>query len=367
MKIARTMTSGVFWLPIIVSYFQYRGLSLDMSYMLLSIYSFCIVILEYPTGVIGDYFSHKISLRIGYFLVALAFVLMGLNGGMLLYVISLFVGATGVSLVSGSDDAVLISVSDKYESDYREIRSFSIVFSIVATVLGGVLYKIYPPLPIFFTALSFLISFVSVMFIRKKTEMEEFEGNIFDKAFSSLDFVKKKNFVRYLIIYASLVAAFFSSSKWFYNPIFESIGVDESLLGVGISFLMLLSALGTRFSKKYSFYYWRYSLVFLGLLISLGLGIGNAIVVLPMIGLFLFRGIAETQLEIRLNKKIPDSMRASIVSLKNLLMRLLSAIYLGVAGVGVESLGLGNFFVITALVLLALFAGNFFLMKKFKN
>jgi len=44
------------------------------------------------------------------------------------------------------------------------------------------------------------------------------------------------------------------------------------------------------------------------------------------------RGILETQLDVSLNKKINDSIRASVLSLKSLVSRLISSAYLMIAG-----------------------------------
>jgi MFS family permease len=370
MKIARTMTSGVFWIPIAISYFKYREMNLETAYYFVGFYSLCIVLLEYPTGVIGDYFSHKISLYIGYLLVGLSFLFLGLNGNNLFYGVILFFAALGVSLVSGSDEAVLLNISDDYDNDYRIIKTFSTIYALVSIILGGVMYKVNPSLPFYFSALSFFISFLCVITLRfsskaKKTKKQK--GNIFDKAFESLAFVKNKNVVLFLLVYASLISAFFLSSKWFYNPIFENVGIDESVYGVGVSVLSLCTAFGASISQKFEFDYWIYSVVFLGLICSIGFFAGTMILLFPLALLFLFRGIIETQIEIMLNSKIKDGVRASVISLKNLVARLISAIYVAAAGIGVERIGFKYFFLITGVVFWLVFAANFFFAKDKDN
>lgn len=363
-KVARILTSGVFWMPIIVAYFGYRNITLENSYFLVSFYSICIVALEYPTGVIGDYFSHHLSLKVGYFLISAAFMLLGFQATTLYYGIILFIAALGVSLVSGSDDAVLISVSEDFDNDFREIKTIATVFSIIAIALGGIFYKIYPSLPFFASSASFFFSFTLVMLLKIDNGSTEVRGNVFDKAFESLRFIQSKEDLRFLLIYTSVVSAFFVSSKWFYNPLFASAGIDEAFYGLSVAVLTLLNAFGTKISKKFRFRYWQSSTIFLAMLALTGFLTGSIFLILPLMVLFVLRGVLETQLMIKINKRLNSNIRASVVSFKNLIMRLVSALYLALAGMGVEKTGLGRFLVLTAFGMLFIFGTNYFFMKR---
>jgi hypothetical protein len=161
----------------------------------------------------------------------------------------------------------------------------------------------------------------------------------------------------------SLLSAFFISTKWFYNPIFAGAGLDESVFGVLISGMTGISALGAKLSDNFNFNYLLSVAVFTLLLVFLGLSTGNLLLFLPFGLLFFFRGIVETQLRLMLNKKVKDSVRASVISLKNLVMRLLSGGYVAIAGFGVEKIGFGYFFILTAGLMGVLFAFNYFFIK----
>lgn len=52
LSLIATLTSFAFWIPIITVFLNSRSISDASLYMLLTIYSFSIVLLEYPTGVI---------------------------------------------------------------------------------------------------------------------------------------------------------------------------------------------------------------------------------------------------------------------------------------------------------------------------
>ena len=70
-----------------------------------------IVVLEYPTGVSGDQYSHKFSVLSGLLSTALGFFLLSMDGSYLFFLFSSSFVALGLSLIYGSDTALLHSVS----------------------------------------------------------------------------------------------------------------------------------------------------------------------------------------------------------------------------------------------------------------
>ena len=119
-KATRILTSCTFWISIVVFYFQSRDLSTEQVFQLVSLYSIAIVVFEYPTGVIGDFFSHKTSVTLGYLVTGISVFILGFDGSYLYYIFVLLLGALGISLISGSDTAVLHSVSKDFDKDYSD-------------------------------------------------------------------------------------------------------------------------------------------------------------------------------------------------------------------------------------------------------
>ena len=56
--------------PVIFLFFTENGLSMTQILFLQSIYAIFTVILEIPTGTIGDYFGRKLSVSLGTFIFA---------------------------------------------------------------------------------------------------------------------------------------------------------------------------------------------------------------------------------------------------------------------------------------------------------
>lgn len=66
-KISMLLFSAHFWTVVIILYFSSKDFSDKEIFSFISIYYLFSIILEFPTGVIGDYFSHKTSVISGYF------------------------------------------------------------------------------------------------------------------------------------------------------------------------------------------------------------------------------------------------------------------------------------------------------------
>lgn len=364
-KISRIFTSCTFWIATIVLYLQSRGLSLDEIYKIISFYSICVVILEYPTGVIGDYFSHKLSVFGGYLISGIGLFLLGFKGSFMYYAFTMFIGALGVSLTSGSDTALLHKVSRNFKKDLSEIKSLSIIFTVIAISLGGLVGKFNSGIPIFLTAIVFLAASPFILFIRGDNRSDNNVGNIFSKASEGLKLTLKDIPLSTLVFFSGIVMAFYLSFKWFYNPLFEQLQIDASLWGVLISLLTLLTALGTKIfgsNKNINFGYVLISVIATMTLVGFTQLIPVSI--LGLLSLFILRGVIETQLEVILNKEITDSVRASVLSLKNLIARLTSSLYLLGAG---AILAKSSFLILMLLTVVFIAIGGVLTLFALKN
>ena len=63
-KIINFFHSMLFFIPILVLFFQDRGLSMTQILLIKSIYSIFVVLMEVPTGVWADKFGHKKSINL---------------------------------------------------------------------------------------------------------------------------------------------------------------------------------------------------------------------------------------------------------------------------------------------------------------
>lgn len=348
-KIAYILSGSVFWLPVIMLYFQSLKLSNDQVYSLLSIYSIMIVLFEYPTGVIGDHYSHKVSMALGYLSIAISMVLCTIHGGMVYYIFVLALLAFGTTLKTGSDISLIYGFTKDFKKDFANLIFLEMVWAFIASAVGGFLGSISLVLPMYVTAGFFLIGSILLFSVRRHKNSEtNMEGNIFNTAGKALRYVKSSRKVVFFLLIGGLIGAFFNDMKWFYTPLFQGLDFNVGLYGILTSVGMLMFFVGNRIYTKYSsskippfILAVSFSLLLISLLTPFAAMFGFVLI-------HIMNGYLNIILDVEINKSIDDKYRASILSLKSLLIRLFSSVYLFLWGLMIDNLGLKIFFLINA-------------------
>ena len=331
-----SISSIYFWGAVSVPYLVYRGFSIGEAFSLLGIYSILVVILEFPTGVIGDLYGHKLSVNLSNITGVITMFLLAQNLPHFAYYLVLTLGALSSSMLSGSDDAILKKLSPNFNKDLGTYKSFSAFAAFASVSIGGWLGKINLTLPIYLTGIVWLIATAIVSAI--PVDHHRLKGaNIFSHSFLSIKLVLASLTLTGIIAYAGVNDGFAMSIKTIINSSAPVLGLDLGYIGLLVGFGLLCRSLGYKYAHTLSKLKNRYlylAIVTILLAISwlptdyfsLGLlGIIN--------GLTAVVGI---RADLLINSLIGDSVRASVLSLKNLMIRLFSGGYLFIAGSVIE-------------------------------
>lgn len=331
-KIALILGACQFWLTSFVLYLNNNGISTKQAYFLLSLYSIAVIIFEYPTGVIGDFFSHKFSLIFGFITISLSMILASFSGSIYYFGFVLTITAIGSSLISGSDNALLHKASSNFKKDLSQVKFYSLLISASAISIGGFLSAWDLKYPLYASALSFLTGSIFLVF-STNFKNERIAGNIFATAVEGFRYATTNKELFNLIKISSLLGAFFISLKWFYNPLFLELNIPLNYWGIIIAFAGILIATGVwafgKFSEK------NILTLFIFIVLSIFLIGATNIAALPILAIFLnqaIRGYLDAQLDVNINHSIKKSIRASVFSLKSLLVRLGSAVMIFIFG-----------------------------------
>lgn len=353
-KVATIVTASPFWITIIVLYLNSRGVSLPEVFKLISFYQLSVVLLEYPTGVIGDLFSHKTSITLGYLFSSLGMFLSTFQLHILLYYLVMVIIALGVSLVSGSNTALLYKLSNNFKKDSSSLKSISMVWTLIALSLGGFIGQYSLTTPIYLTGISFLVGFMIMLSINRPDHNKS-SGNIFNKAKEGIHHIRSNGALVSILILNALVSGIFLSTKWFYNPFFESLNIKVSWWGILISLAFLLSVFGVFLYKKFTTnkIIWYYILLIILFGLTSLLNSNLSFISLPslMIAHLIGAGYIQTFFEIDINNHLADSTRASVLSFGSLLIRLTSSLYIYTAGIIITNSNLSYLFIFTAILL----------------
>ena len=129
-------------------FFEYKSLSLSQIYMIYSLYSIVIVLVELPTGYLSDKFGAKTSMLVGLICGIIASIGFILGQGFVFMLISYIFIALMISFFSGSDVSYLYDSLtlegdvDRFDEVYGKISSYCFVAVIVGAFLGGIIANI---------------------------------------------------------------------------------------------------------------------------------------------------------------------------------------------------------------------------------
>lgn len=353
-------------MPIIVLFFEDNGLSMTDIFLLKAVYSVGMLVLEIPSGYFGDVWGRRKTLIVGALLTTVGFSFYTFSFAFWQFMLAELVLGMGQSFISGSDSAMLYDSMKsqrregeylKYEGRVTSVGNFSEAF---AGILGALLATISLRTPFYFqtliaaAAIPAAISLVEPP-IDKEKRVAGFRDILHVVRFAMVEHVK----LRYFILFSSLIGTATLTYAWFIQPYLQEIdwplalfGVIWTALNLTVGFSsMMAHRVEHRFSQRQStgiiFLSVAGGFIFTGLFISVW--------ALPLLFLFyMVRGIATPVLKDYIHLLIDSDVRATVLSLRNMFIRINFAMIGPILGWVTDEYSLG-----TGLVA----AGIFFLLS----
>lgn len=363
-------------MPIIVIFYQDNGLNMSEIMLLKSIYSVAVVILEIPSGYCADVWGRRNSLLLGVGLAFSGFVLYSFSYNFIFFLFAEIILGTGHSLISGADSAMLYDTlaEDKRKEDYLKyegkISSMGNFAEAIAGIIGGLLAAVSLRLP--FVCQSF-IAFIGIpaayLLIEPKSSISNGHKGIKD----ILEVVKlaliKNRLLRWNIILSSTIGCATLSMAWFAQPYFQKLDIPISYYGILWTILNLSAALTSIFAYKIDRILGQKKLI---ILLSIGIILGYILsgFFMSFIGLviifcfYLVRGIASPLLKDYINRITESNVRATVLSVRNFVIRLLFAFIAPTLGILTDNMSLGvaliiagcMFFILSFISILGIFS-----------
>ena len=232
--------SLAFFSPVLVLFWQSRGLSLTQIMLLESIYSLGVVALELPTGAFADYIGKRISLILGSLFFTVGLCLYGISIHFWHFVIGELIVAIGMALISGTDRAFIHETLRELnrEKEYKKIegkaQGIGRVAQVIGNLFGGMIGSISLSLTLIITGISTLIgSFVGISFTKTTKELpREEETNYLGIIKESLKIVHNNRRLLWLILFFSSFNALIWSINWFAQPYLQKLNVPIVYFGI---------------------------------------------------------------------------------------------------------------------------------------
>lgn len=363
-------------MPIVVLFYKANGLGVKELFILQSIYSVSIVALEIPSGYLADVLGRKNSIVIGSILGFLGYLTYSFSYGFWGFMVAEIILGIGQSMISGADSALLYDtlIDQKRDKHYLKYEGRMISFGNFAEALAGLLGGLLAALSIRYpyygqTAVAFIGIPAALLLVEPHSSRNRIALS-WSQIINVVHFALVKNItLRWNIIFSSIVGASTLTMAWFIQPWLIRADLPVGWFGAVWTILNLIVGVSAiyayRIYRKTGAYT---TLVALSVTIGLGFiisGIIQAFWGIAVIALFyIARGVATPILKERVNRLSPSSMRATILSIRNFIIRIIFALWGPIYGWITDAWSLKLALIIAGAVFLVLAAISFIFTVK---
>ncbi|MFZ5431984.1 MAG: MFS transporter [Bacteroidota bacterium] len=321
-------------MPIVVLFYTDTGMNMQEIFILKSIYSIGIVAMEIPSGWMADVWGRRKTLILGSILGTIGFVVYSVTHSFMWFVLAEVILGVGYSFVSGADSAILYDTLKENDREKQYVKQEGRITSAgnfaeaIAGIVGGLLAAITIRTPFYFQIL------VAAMAIPASLQLIEPKLHRKHVILKPLEFLKaaRKNLTgnRNLltaILFSSVTGTATLTFAWFVQPWLLEINLPVEWFGVMWALLNSSVAVSSVLAYKMENLVTRKSGTLL-ILIALTAGFwlsGWFIAPWGIAFLFFFylaRGMATIILKNYVNEFTDSEVRATLLSVRNFLIRI---------------------------------------------
>ena len=325
-------------MPIVVPFYESNGLSMKDIMILQAVYSIAIVVLEVPSGYLADVIGRKKTLIIGTIFGVLGFTTYSLSFGFMGFLVAEIILGIGQSCISGADSAMLYdSLLDKgeekkYTRFEGRITSLGNVAEAIAGILGGLLAGISIRTPyIAQTFVAFIALPAALTLVEPTRKIPLIKAGLMEIVRIARFALITDRPLRRNILFSAITGTATLTMAWFAQPFFEYSRIDIVWFGILWTTLNLTVAITSytahRLEKTLG---QKWSVLIIALLIPMGyLALSRFQQPIGLFVLYLFylvRGYATPVLKDYINRITASHIRATVLSVRNFIIRLLFAL-----------------------------------------
>ena len=324
-------------MPIIVLFYEEQGLVLHEVFVLKSVYSVAAVTLEIPSGYLADVWGRKRCLFWGSVLFFLGYLLYSFTGAFSAFLCAELLLGAGQTLVNGADSALLYDTAAHYKAEQHYLRYEGRLTMIgnfaeaIAGIFGGLLAAYSLRFPFYGQAIVAFIGIPAALAIREYNHSRAVRNPAGEMLRIIRYSLGENKVLRYNILFSGIIGAATLTMAWFVQPILMQLQTPTSYYGVIWTVLNLTVGIAALYSDRVEqALEMRRSN---GLILVVIVGGYAALALLPLTYaclaiLFLFyivRGFATPILKGYINQMTFSEMRATVLSIRNFIIRLLFA------------------------------------------
>lgn len=241
--------SLIFTIPVWVVYYQGRISTAQISF-LVTIQYVIQMICELPSGALADLIGRRWTILSGFVLRAISFLLFPFCYSFWHFIVlSVFLGVAD-SLRSGSEEAIIYDTlkqegrDDEIRTVYTSGSNIYQVGLIIATALGGVIYRINPDMPFTLYGIALVFgSIVTFFYIEPSLDSEKFTlKNYLLQMVNGAKEAFKTDYTKTLSLFYIFVAGIgWSSTLYFNGYMMVDLVFDDDIRGVLTAVMRLIN------------------------------------------------------------------------------------------------------------------------------
>ncbi len=324
-------------MPVVVLFYQDNGMGMYDIFLLKAVYSLSIVALEIPSGWMADVWGRKKTLILGSLLGSAGFLMYSFSYGFWAFVAAEIILGIGHSFVSGADSAMLYESlksdgkSDKYVKHEGRITSAGNFAEAIAGIAAGFLAALSLRTPFyaqFFVAAMAVPAALTlkepvIHFATHTHSIKKMAGDIREALVKHTD-------LRISILLSAITGAATLAFAWLVQPFFKQIGLPVEFFGIAWTILNLSVGVSSAFAFAVEGKLKRsHEILLIIILLSTGYIFTGQVIqregLIFLLVFYLARGLATPIFKNYINIYTPNQMRATILSVRNFIIRIIFA------------------------------------------
>jgi len=320
-----------FFIPVLALFYIASRVPIEQFAIIMSAFSFVILIFEVPSGVIADIFGRKNILLISGFMYIIEVCILAFCDGFYLFLIAKIISGIGVSLSSGTNSALLYETLKKLkrEDEHKRISGKLITITSISMafvfVIGSALFDIHYKLPAYVSVPFITFGFILTFFLKEPYEYkQEFKlSRSIEHLKQGVSYFKNHKAIRVISVFSVPIAVLVSILLSMSSVYFVAVGVPIFLIGLVAFIASLLRALGSKkahlIEAKFGM---KKSLLFIQ--VSVLLSVFLMMLVVPYAGVLfyllipLISGFFYVVVNDYMNLHVNETHRATILSIRNM-------------------------------------------------
>lgn len=326
------------YMPIVVPFYESNGLTMKDIMILQAVYSVAIVILEIPSGYLADVIGRRKTLILGAMFGTVGFTTYSLSFGFMGFLVAEVILGIGQSCISGADSAMLYDSllekgeEKKYTRFEGRITSIGNIAEAAAGIIGGVLAGITLRVPYIAQTFVALIALpAAITLVEPARKVPLIKASLKEVVQIARFALFRDKPLRRTILFSAITGTATLTMAWFAQPYFEYAQIDIvwfGLLWTSLNLTVAFTSYTAHFVEQKLGQ--RRSIFLISLLIPIGyLALSRFHTSYGLLVLYLFylvRGYATPVLKDYINRITASHIRATVLSVRNFIIRLLFAL-----------------------------------------